>query len=202
MSSRRPIGAGRKMRASISLRLALTAGGSRICAEHVALEVDAGRNLDHFQAARGQPEHAALGDVQRRLAALAPRSAPLKVRCSTSSTNLQRRALAARSCSAPSSISTCRSPAVKVPTNTTFFAFWLMLMKPPAPARRGPNLLDVQVAVAVGLRQAEEGDVQAAAVVEVELGRLVDDGVGVGGRAEVRGRRPECRRSRPARRSA
>jgi hypothetical protein len=30
---------------------------------------------------------------------------------------------------------------VKVPTNTTVRAFWLMLMKPPAPARRGPNLL-------------------------------------------------------------
>ena len=30
-------------------------------------------------------------------------------------------------------------PAMKVPTNTTFFAFWLMLIKPPAPASRGPN---------------------------------------------------------------
>jgi len=32
-------------------------------------------------------------------------------------------------------------PALKVPTKTTFFAFWLMLMKPPAPASFGPNLL-------------------------------------------------------------
>jgi len=30
-------------------------------------------------------------------------------------------------------------PATKVPVNTTFLAFWLMLMKPPAPASRGPN---------------------------------------------------------------
>ena len=31
------------------------------------------------------------------------------------------------------------APAVKVPQKTTFLAFWLMLMKPPAPASRGPN---------------------------------------------------------------
>ena len=50
-----------------------------------------------------------------------------------------------------------------------------MLMKPPAPARRGPNLRDVDVALAVGLREAEERDVEPAAVVEVELVGLVDD---------------------------
>ncbi|MCY1526246.1 hypothetical protein D9M68_612550 [compost metagenome] len=31
------------------------------------------------------------------------------------------------------------SPALKVPTKTTALAFWLMLMKPPAPARREPK---------------------------------------------------------------
>ncbi len=32
-------------------------------------------------------------------------------------------------------------PAVKVPQNTTFRAFWEMLMNPPAPAMRGPKRL-------------------------------------------------------------
>ena len=42
--------------------------------------------------------------------------------------------------SLPSATSMSLSPAVNVPANTTFLAFWLMLMKPPAPASRGPNL--------------------------------------------------------------
>jgi hypothetical protein len=54
-------------------------------------------------------------------------------------------------------------------------AFWLMLMKPPAPASRGPNLLTLTLPSRVGLRQAEEGEVEPAAVVEVELVGLVDD---------------------------
>ena len=60
-----------------------------------------------------------------------------------------------------------------------------MLMKPPAPASRGPNLLTLRLPCAVGLRQAEEGDVEPAAVVEVELVRLVDDRLGVHRGAEV-----------------
>ena len=97
---------------------------------------------------------------------------------------------------------TCRSPAVKVPTNTTSRADWLMLMKPPAPASRGAELADVEVALGVGLRQAEDRDIEAAAVVEVELARLVDDRLRVDRRAEVQAARPGCRRSRRARRSA
>ena len=66
---------------------------------------------------------------------------------------------------------------MKVPAKTTSRAVWLMLMKPPAPASRGPNLLTLRLPSRVGLRQAEHGQVEAAAVVEVELARLVDDGL-------------------------
>ena len=51
--------------------------------------------------------------------------------------------------------------------------------EPPAEAA------DVDVALAVGLCQAEEGLVQPPAVVEVELIRLVDDRLRIGGRAEA-----------------
>jgi len=45
----------------------------------------------------------------------------------------------------PLSTTTCKSPVVKVPTKTTSRADWLMLMKPPAPARRLPNLLTLRL---------------------------------------------------------
>ena len=36
-------------------------------------------------------------------------------------------------CSSPASIRAANPPDVKVPTNTTFFEFWEILMKPPHP---------------------------------------------------------------------
>ena len=143
-----------------------------------------GRDLDQLEAAVGQAEHAALGDVEHLLAAparhAAAEGAVLDLRARTCASCLR-----SRSRSLPSSTATCRSPAVKVPTKTTFLAFWLMLMKPPAPASRGPNLLTLRLPSRVGLRQAEERDVEPAAVVEVELVGLVDDRLGVDRRAEV-----------------
>ena len=89
---------------------------------------------------------------------------------------------------------------------TTFFEFCVMLMKPPAPAIFGPNLLTFTLPKpsicgrrkqqpttneatrdgCADLGEAEDGDVDAAAVVvEVEHRRLVDDGVVVDARAEV-----------------
>ena len=41
----------------------------------------------------------------------------------------------------PSSTATFVPPAVKVPTKTIFFAFWLMSMNPPQPASLGPKRL-------------------------------------------------------------
>ena len=44
-------------------------------------------------------------------------------------------------CTRPSATTTSRPPELKVPTKTTFLAFWLMSMKPPQPGMRLPNLL-------------------------------------------------------------
>ena len=41
----------------------------------------------------------------------------------------------------PFSNPTASPPVVKVPQKNTFFAFWVMLIKPPHPAMREPNLL-------------------------------------------------------------
>ena len=77
---------------------------------------------------------------------------------------------------------------MKVPVKTTALAFWLMLMKPPAPVSLPAEPADVDVALGVALGHAEDGEVEAAAVVEVELLVLVDHRVGVDRRAEVEAR--------------
>ena len=74
---------------------------------------------------------------------------------------------------------------MKVPANTTRRALWLMLMKPPAPARRGPKRLTLTLPSRIDLRHAEARHVEPAAVVEVELLVLVDDRLGVDRGAEV-----------------
>jgi hypothetical protein len=75
-------------------------------------------------------------------------------------------------------------PAVKVPTKTTFLAFCEMLMKPPAPARRGPNFETLRLPCGPPAR-GRESDIQAATVVEIELAGLIDDRLGIGRRTEV-----------------
>ena len=67
-----------------------------------------------------------------------------------------------------------------------------MLMKPPAPARRVPNLLTLRLPCWSACARPEDGDVEPAAVVEVELAGLVDDGLRIHRRAEIQ----------PARRNA
>src|SRR5262249_2225032 len=54
------------------------------------------------------------------------------------------------------------------------------------------ELRDVEVALAVGLRESEERDVEPASVVEVELIRLVDDRLRVRRRAEVEAARGDA----------
>ena len=65
------------------------------------------------------------------------------------------------------------------------------------PARSGQfraEPADVDVALGVGLGHAQKRRVQAAAVVEVELGGLIEDGVAVDRRAEIRSPGGQSRR--------
>ena len=61
------MGSGRKMRGSIRHRLP-DDGAEGHLRQDVALDVDAGRDLDQFQALWGQREDAALGDIEHLLA--------------------------------------------------------------------------------------------------------------------------------------
>ena len=61
-----------------------------------------------------------------------------------------------------------------------------MLMNPPDPASFGPNLLTLTLPLRVSLRHTEERRIQTAAVVEVELGGLFQDGVAVDRGTEIR----------------
>ena len=58
-------------------------------------------------------------------------------------------------------------------------------MKPPAPAKLASEPADIDVAVCIGLRHAEAGEIEPAAVIEVELLVLLDDGLRIERRAEV-----------------
>ena len=49
----------------------------------------------------------------------------------------------------------------------------------------GAEFAHVEVALAVRLRQAEEGQVESAAVVKIKLVRLIDDGLGIDRGAEI-----------------
>ncbi len=86
------------------------------------------------------PEHAALGDVQHRLARLGGVGAVERDLLDLAH-ELARAAFAHDTKRAVLDVAISSPPAVNVPANTTRRALWLMLMKPPAPARRGPKRL-------------------------------------------------------------
>ena len=79
--------------------------------------------------------------------------------------------------SSPSAHCTSSPPAVKVPLKTAFLAFWLMLTKPPMPMILSSKPANVDVASGIDLAEGQEREVEAAAVVEVKLVGLIDQGV-------------------------
>ena len=64
------------------------------------------------------------------------------------------------------------------PAKTIRRAFWLMLMKAARAGESRPEATDVDVAVGVDLGHPETRHVEPAAVIEIELLALPDDGVG------------------------
>ena len=87
--------------------------------------------------------------------------------------------------SLPSAISTSRPPAVNVPANSELLGILRDVDEAAGAGKPRPEAADVDVALCIGLRHAEAGKVEAAAVVEVELLVLLDDGFGIECRAEV-----------------
>ena len=72
-----------------------------------------------------------------------------------------------------------KPPLVNVPAKTNFFALCEILMKPPAPASLRTEAADIDVACGVGLRHPETGQIQTAAVVEIELLVLMNHRTGL-----------------------
>ena len=156
--------------------------------QDVLVDIDPRRGLDQLQPLRPQPEDATLGDVEHRLV-LGRRHLARKRDLLDALVEFLRPCPPARCEAARPRSCRSRPPAVNVPANTTLRAFWLMLMKPPAPASFGPKRLTLTLPCGVRLRHAEEREVEPAAVVEIELLVLVDDGLGVDRRAEIETRR-------------
>ena len=151
--------------------------------EDVAFDVDPRRDFHQFHPARRTPEHAALGDVQDRLAFLC-RVRAVECDLLDACTNLRLRPSRTIR-SSPSSIATSSPPAVNVPAKTIRRAFWLMLMKPPAPASRGPKRLTLTWPSASTSAMPEARHVEPTAIVEIELLVLLNHGVGVDCSSEV-----------------
>ena len=124
--------------------------------------------LREYQPVGRQAEDAALGDVENGLAGPAgdlPGEGHVLDILDEFAVSPSRTIFSAP----PSSMAMSSLPATKVPTNTTFLAFWLMLMKPPAPGEPWAEFRDVEVAGCGPPAPAPGRRRRAAAVVEIEL---------------------------------
>ena len=151
--------------------------------QDVALQVDAGRHLDQLQAFGAQLEDAAFGDVEHLLVALdglgARKAAVLhladELACGAVAHHAQ-----------PPLLQAHIGHAGAEAAQEHHLASALADVDEAAGTREpSAELRDIDVALRIGLRQAEKGDVESAPVVEVELVGLVDHRLGIDGGAEV-----------------
>ena len=151
--------------------------------QNVPFEVDSGCDFDELQALFTQREHAALGDVEHRLLArgsiFAAEGAMLdfvdEFRRGAFFQNPELAVLDRH----------VEVTGVERADEHRLLRVLADVDEAAGAGQLGPELADVQIAFAVGLGEAEEGDVQTASIVEIELVRLVDDGLGVGRGTEV-----------------
>lgn len=85
----------------------------------------------------------------------------------------------------PFSIATSRLPAAKVSTNTTFFGVLADVDEAAGTREPWPEFADVKGALLVRLGKAKKRQIEPAAIAEVELIRLIDNGLRVCRSAEV-----------------
>ena len=115
----------------MTLRSRATSSGMSDCGEHVALEVDAGRDLGDDEAVRRQPHHTALGDVGDVLALRDGAPAREGDVLDLLDELLDLALLVDAQLPSASDI---LAPALKKPEKTIFFARAVMSTNPPAPA--------------------------------------------------------------------
>ena len=151
--------------------------------EDVVLDVDPGRDLDQLQTLPCEPEHAALGDIENVLAVLsgirAGKGAVLDLADELLVLAIaldQQLALDHRNLEVARCQRAAEHHLLRVLADVDEAA---------GAGQPRAELADVEVALSIRLRKAEEGDVKAPAVVEVELVGLVDDGLRVHRGAEV-----------------
>ena len=128
------------MRASISRGGCVHDGPEVHARQDVALQIHPRGDLDQFQPVRAQAKDAALGHIEHRLALGGGVAAAVGAVLDLLH-ELGRGPVLDDLQSPVRHRDTRHLPAVKVPTKTRVLALWLMLMKPPAPASLGPNLL-------------------------------------------------------------
>ena len=151
--------------------------------ENVLLQVCARRDLDQFEPFGTQAKDAALGDVEHRLLPLDGLPAAERTVLDGLDELLRR------------AVFEDVQPAVfdaqpqlasgKGTDEDDLLGILRDIDETTGTGQAWPELGDVKVAFAVGLRQAKESDVDATAIVKVELAGLIDDRLGIGRRAEA-----------------
>ena len=140
--------------------------------DDVALRVDPRHDLGRDQPLVGQPDHAALGDVEHLLPELAAPAGRRRSRARPSRPS-SGTCRASRPGSRPSASSSC-APASNCPAKTIFLAFARDVDEAAAAGgqvRLLAELGDVDVALEVDLEERQEGHVEAAALEVGELAR-------------------------------
>ena len=147
------------------------------------LDIDSGRDLDELEAVLGQLEYATFRDIENRLAALhgvvagegpmldlADELRLVAVFDDTQATVLDRQLKPA-----------CRERA----DEHHFLGVLADVDKAAGAGEPRTEFADVQIALLVRLGEAEEGRIKAAAIIEVELIRLIDDGLRIDRGSEI-----------------
>src|SRR4029453_14304085 len=152
--------------------------------EDVALDVDARRNFHQFHAARSTPEHAALRDVQDRLALLGGIRAverdlldPAHKLLAVALAHDAKHSIVDRDFKPAGSERTCEHDPARVLADVD---------KAAGAGESRAEATDVDVAVGVDLSHPKTRHVKPAAIVEIELLALLDNGVGIHCSSEIK----------------
>ena len=148
----------------------------------VALQINTGGDFHQFHAIGGELEHAALGDVQHRLA-LGDR-----VRAAEGAVFDFLEELAAgtgRNDVQLALFDAHRATGEKGADEHHPLGILADVDEATGAGQAVAKLADIDVALLIDLRHAQEGDVQTTPVVKIELRGLVDDRLGIAGGAKV-----------------
>ena len=150
-------------------------GRNSIRAEDVTLDVDTGRDFDQLKSIRGQFEHTALRHIKHRLPAMHRVGAGERAMLNFS--DKFRHVAVLDHVQAPVLDRDAEAPRRKGANEHHLLGVLTDVDKAAGAREARAEFAHVQIAFAVGLREPKKRRVKAAAIIEVELVGLVDNGL-------------------------